>query len=113
MLFHALCVCVCVFVCMCVCVCMYACVRVRALRLCAACCVPETSAAVRMWPGTGALPSGSCRGQKLDSQQKGAKQCMRCMRWLKSAGGLAVHRCSVSTDSLAPAESISDESGYF
>ena len=37
----------------------------------------------------------------------------RCMRWLKSAGGLAVHRCSVSTDSLAPAESISDESGYF
>ena len=38
-------------------------------------------------------------------------QCMKCMRWLRSAGGLAVHRCPVSTD--APTVSIRHESDSF
>ena len=45
------------------------------------------------------------------SQQKGARQCMKCMRWLRSAGGLAVHRCPVSTD--VPTVSIRHESDSF
>ena len=34
-------------------------------------------------------------GQKPVNEQKGTVQCQVCLRWFKSKGGLAVHRCNL------------------
>ena len=31
--------------------------------------------------------------QKPVSEQRGAAQCLRCLKWFRSRGGLALHRC--------------------
>ena len=31
--------------------------------------------------------------EKPVSEQRGAAQCLQCMKWFKSRGGLALHKC--------------------
>ena len=41
---------------------------------------------------TGRGTSVQLRGRSL-SEQRGAAQCLQCLKWFRSRGGLALHRC--------------------
>ena len=86
------CVCLCVCVCVCVSVCLCVCVCVR-VRVCVCICVCV------------------CVCVCVCGLQRGAKQCLACYRWFRSAGGLSVHKCNVSVVTRPAAQSTSPPGG--
>ena len=62
-------------------------------------------------------PSGFKRHKCTDQRelpvhlQRGAKQCLACYRWFRSAGGLSVHKCNVSVVTRPAAQSTSPPGG--
>ena len=85
--------CVCVFVCVSECVCVFVCVSEQSTQAVSGQPI-SCSVCNRTFSRSGDLKRHKCLDERAKPicEQRGAVQCQHCQRWLRSAGGLAIHQ---------------------